>query len=73
MPVAEQYVVVWDVRHLKGTGAWTIPVASPPFLLHFLPAVSGRALAMASAGHVALLHVNDRSESEKQSVFQVCN
>ncbi|XP_038209667.1 PAN2-PAN3 deadenylation complex catalytic subunit PAN2 isoform X1 [Zerene cesonia] len=71
MAVAEQYVVVWDVRHLKGTGAWTIPVASPPFLLHFLPAISGRALAMASAGHVALLHVNDRSESEKQSVFQV--
>ncbi|CAH4027147.1 unnamed protein product [Pieris brassicae] len=71
MAVAEQYVLVWDVRQLKAGGAWSLPVASPPLLLHFLPSVSGRALAMASAGHVALLNVNNKSESGKQSVFQV--
>ncbi|VVC95678.1 unnamed protein product [Leptidea sinapis] len=69
--VPEQFVVVWDVRHLNGTGAWTIPVASPPLLLHFLPSVSGKATALSSDGHVTILHVNEPSEADKQSVFQV--
>ncbi|CAK1556424.1 unnamed protein product [Leptosia nina] len=71
MAVAESYIKVWDVRHLKKSGSWNLPLASPPLLLHFLPSVSGRALAMASAGEVAMLNINNRSESDKQSVFQV--
>ncbi|XP_060803415.1 PAN2-PAN3 deadenylation complex catalytic subunit PAN2 [Amyelois transitella] len=72
--VAEPYVVVWDVRCLRGSnknveGAWSIQTASPPLLLHFLPAFSGRAVALSGDGHVALLHVN--APNEDQSVFQV--
>lgn len=76
--VAEPYVVVWDVRYLRGKkkmrseaeATWTIQTASPPLLLHFLPAFSGRAVALSGDGHVALLHVN--SGNDEQSVFQVC-
>lgn len=71
--VAESYVIVWDVRYLRNNGkddnVWTVPIASPPLLLHFLPAFSGRAVASAGDGHVALLHINDATE--KQAVFQV--
>ncbi|XP_053609702.1 PAN2-PAN3 deadenylation complex catalytic subunit PAN2 isoform X2 [Plodia interpunctella] len=71
--VAEPYVVIWDVRCLRGSnkieGAWSIQTASPPLLLHFLPAFSGRAVALSGDGHVALLHVN--APDEEQSVFQV--
>ncbi|XP_052757639.1 PAN2-PAN3 deadenylation complex catalytic subunit PAN2 [Galleria mellonella] len=72
--VAESYIIVWDVRCLRGSNtgtesAWSIQTASPPFLLHFLPAFSGRAVALSSDGHVALLHVN--APDEAQSVFQV--
>ncbi|XP_049873516.1 PAN2-PAN3 deadenylation complex catalytic subunit PAN2 isoform X2 [Pectinophora gossypiella] len=72
---AEPYVVVWDVRCLRGNksgseGAWSISTASPPLLLHFLPAFSGRAVALSGDGHVALLHVN-AGVNEEQSVFQV--
>ncbi|KAJ0176776.1 hypothetical protein K1T71_007955 [Dendrolimus kikuchii] len=72
--VAEPYVVVWDVRCLRGNNsktesAWSIQTASPPLLLHFLPAFSGRAVALSGDGHVALLHVN--APNEQQSVFQV--
>ncbi|OWR55705.1 hypothetical protein KGM_210170 [Danaus plexippus plexippus] len=44
---------------------------SPPLLLHFVPSVSGRAVALAGDGNVTLLHVNETHESEYQSVFQV--
>ncbi|CAH0398456.1 unnamed protein product [Chilo suppressalis] len=72
--VAEPYVVVWDVRCLRGTHtggetAWSLQTASPPLLLHFLPAFSGRAVAVSGDGHVALLHVNQPAAN--QSVFQV--
>ncbi|XP_045536446.1 PAN2-PAN3 deadenylation complex catalytic subunit PAN2 [Papilio machaon] len=71
--VAEPYVVVWDLRCLKGTStvdrARSIHTAAAPLLLHFLPAFSGRAVALSGDGHVALLHVN--APQEKQSVFQV--
>ncbi|KAM3962664.1 PAN2-PAN3 deadenylation complex catalytic subunit PAN2 [Aphomia sociella] len=72
--VAEPYIVVWDVRCLRGSNkgmeaAWSIQTASPPLLLHFLPAFSGRAVALSGDGHVALLHVN--APDEEQSVFQV--
>lgn len=74
--VAESYVIVWDVRHLRGNKAtsngapaWSVPLASPPLLLHFLPAFSGRAVASAGDGLVALLHVNNAQED--QAVFQV--
>ncbi|XP_059049747.1 PAN2-PAN3 deadenylation complex catalytic subunit PAN2 [Achroia grisella] len=72
--VAESYIIVWDVRCLRGTNintesAWSVQTASPPLLLHFLPAFSGRAVALSGDGHVALLHVNAPEES--QSVFQV--
>ncbi|XP_075977787.1 PAN2-PAN3 deadenylation complex catalytic subunit PAN2 isoform X2 [Anticarsia gemmatalis] len=75
MPVAEPYVLVWDVRCLRanrapGEGSWSLSTASPPLLLHFLPAFSGRAVALAGDGHVALLHVN-APDSADQSVFQV--
>lgn len=75
IPVAEPYVLVWDVRCLRANrvlteGAWTVHTASPPLLLHFLPAFSGRAVALAGDGHVALLHVNAPGSAE-QSVFQV--
>ncbi|CAG9562072.1 unnamed protein product [Danaus chrysippus] len=69
--VADPYVVVWDVRHMKGNTAWSIPTVSPPLLLHFVPSVSGRAVALAGDGNVTLLHVNETHESEYQSVFQV--
>ncbi|XP_037294341.1 PAN2-PAN3 deadenylation complex catalytic subunit PAN2 isoform X2 [Manduca sexta] len=68
----EPHVVVWDVRCIrrgKGESAWSIRTTSPPLLLHFLPAFSGRAVAVAGDGHVALLHVN--APDEKQSVFRV--
>lgn len=73
--VAEPYVIVWDMRCLRGNtteneGAWSIQVASPPLLLHFVPAFSGRAVALSGDGHVALLHVNS-NENEEQSIFQV--
>ncbi|KAL4707760.1 hypothetical protein ACJJTC_001706 [Scirpophaga incertulas] len=73
--VAEPYVIVWDVRCLRGTQsakepAWSIQTASPPLLLHFLPAFSGRAVAVSGDGHVALLDVN-ASSAGIQSVFQV--
>ncbi|KAJ2948950.1 hypothetical protein O0L34_g5888 [Tuta absoluta] len=72
--VAEPYVVVWDVRALRGhklqpEGAWSIPTAAPPLLLHFLPAFSGRAVALSGDGHVSLLHVN--ANQHDHSVFQV--
>ncbi|XP_023944660.2 PAN2-PAN3 deadenylation complex catalytic subunit PAN2 [Bicyclus anynana] len=70
-PVAEPYVVVWDVRCLRGSSLRQIPTMSPPQLLHFVPAVSGRAVAMASDGHVTVLDVNDSLKPESQSVFQV--
>ncbi|CAH2096423.1 unnamed protein product [Euphydryas editha] len=69
--VPEPYVLVWDVRRVKGKAAWSIPTVSPPLLLHFVPAVSGRAVALAGDGHVTLFHVNEAHESEYQSVFQV--
>ncbi|CAG4940821.1 unnamed protein product [Parnassius apollo] len=73
--VAEPYVVVWDVRCLRGRsnaeGAWSLHTAAPPLLLHFLPAFSGRAVAVSGDGHVALLHVNIPDDVDKQSVFQV--
>ncbi|XP_068633249.1 PAN2-PAN3 deadenylation complex catalytic subunit PAN2 [Battus philenor] len=73
--VAEPYVVVWDVRCLRGKSnvesAWSLNTAAPPLLLHFLPAFSGRAVALSGDGHVALLHVNTPNDIEKQSVFQV--
>lgn len=73
--VAEPYVIVWDLRCLRGNtteneGAWSIQVASPPLLLHFVPAFSGRAVALSGDGHVALLHVNS-NENEEHSIFQV--
>ncbi|XP_028168558.1 PAN2-PAN3 deadenylation complex catalytic subunit PAN2 [Ostrinia furnacalis] len=73
--VAEPYVVVWDVRCLRGMnaaggGAWSLQTRSPPLLLHFLPAFSGRAVALSADGHVALLHLN-APDTENQSVFQV--
>ncbi|XP_048478298.1 PAN2-PAN3 deadenylation complex catalytic subunit PAN2 [Plutella xylostella] len=67
--VAEPYVVVWDVRRLRGGasgGAWR-HTPSPPLLLHFLPAFSGRAVAVAGDGHAAILRVNQ----EDYEVFQV--
>lgn len=72
--VAEPYVVVWDVRCMRGNNSktesvWSIQTSSPPLLLHFLPAFSGRAVALSGDGHVALLHVN--APNEQQSVFQV--
>ncbi|XP_013144008.1 PREDICTED: PAB-dependent poly(A)-specific ribonuclease subunit PAN2 isoform X2 [Papilio polytes] len=71
--VAEPYVVVWDLRCLKGTSsvdrARSIHTAAAPMLLHFLPAFSGRAVALSGDGHIALLHVN--APQEKQSIFQV--
>lgn len=75
MAVAEPYVLVWDVRCLRGNskpgeGAWSLPTVSPPLLLHFLPAFSGRAVALSGDGHVALLHVNAPNATE-HSVFQV--
>ncbi|XP_072949046.1 PAN2-PAN3 deadenylation complex catalytic subunit PAN2 isoform X2 [Epargyreus clarus] len=73
--VAEPYVVVWDVRYLRGNtsseGAWSISTASPPLLLHFLPVFSGRAAAVSGDGHVALIQVNTPSSGDNQSVFQV--
>ncbi|KAL0883341.1 hypothetical protein ABMA27_016748 [Loxostege sticticalis] len=73
--VAEPYVIVWDVRCLRGqntggSNAWSLQTRSPPLLLHFLPAFSGRAVALSADGHVALLHLNAAQE-ENQSVFQV--
>lgn len=59
------------MRRVKGKAAWSIPTVSPPLLLHFVPAVSGRAVALAGDGHVTLFHVNGAHESEYQSVFQV--
>ncbi|XP_049694170.2 PAN2-PAN3 deadenylation complex catalytic subunit PAN2 isoform X2 [Helicoverpa armigera] len=73
MAVAEPYVLVWDVRSLRGasgSGAWSLPTVSPPLLLHFVPAFSGRAVALSGDGHVALLHVNAPNAAE-QSTFQV--
>lgn len=75
MAVAEPYVLVWDVRCLRasplpGEAAWSLPTVSPPLLLHFLPAFSGRAVALSGDGHVALLHVNAPSGAE-HSMFQV--
>ncbi|KAF9415411.1 hypothetical protein HW555_006938 [Spodoptera exigua] len=75
MAVAEPYVLVWDVRCLRGNskpgeGAWSLPTVSPPLLLHFLPAFSGRAVALSGDGHVALLHVNAPNAAE-HSMFQV--
>ncbi|XP_004924145.2 PAN2-PAN3 deadenylation complex catalytic subunit PAN2 isoform X1 [Bombyx mori] len=71
--VAEPYIVVWDVRCLRGSnpgqGGWTIHTTSPPLLLHFLPAFSGRAVAASGDGHVSLLHVN--APEERQSIFKV--
>ncbi|XP_073956897.1 PAN2-PAN3 deadenylation complex catalytic subunit PAN2 isoform X2 [Choristoneura fumiferana] len=71
--VAEPYVVVWDVRRLRagrGEAAWSCATAAPPLLLHYLPAFSGRAVALSGDGHVTLLHVNSHT-SENHSVFQV--
>ncbi|XP_013164352.1 PREDICTED: PAB-dependent poly(A)-specific ribonuclease subunit PAN2 isoform X1 [Papilio xuthus] len=71
--VAEPYVVLWDLRCLKRGStverARVINTAAAPLLLHFLPAFSGRAVALSGDGHVALLHVN--APEEKQSIFQV--
>uniref|UniRef100_S4PX52 PAB-dependent poly(A)-specific ribonuclease subunit 2 n=1 Tax=Pararge aegeria TaxID=116150 RepID=S4PX52_9NEOP len=70
-PVAEPYVVVWDVRCVRGSSLRQIPTVSPPQLLHFVPAVSGRAVAVASDGHVTVLDVNDALKPESQSVFKM--
>ncbi|CAH0715721.1 unnamed protein product, partial [Brenthis ino] len=69
VPVPENYILVWDVRRMAGT-PWSLPAASP-LLLHFLPAVSGRAVAVAGDGRVTLLRVNETHAAECQSVFQV--
>lgn len=73
MAVAEPYVLVWDVRRVRNglmDAAWSLTTASPPLLLHFLPAFSGRAVALSGDGHVALLHVNAPNAAD-HSVFQV--
>ncbi|XP_063384251.1 PAN2-PAN3 deadenylation complex catalytic subunit PAN2 [Cydia fagiglandana] len=71
--VAEPYVIVWDVRRLRGgaatSAAWSCATAAPPLLLHYLPAFSGRAVALSGDGHVTLLHVN--ASDDNHSVFQV--
>ncbi|XP_063536083.1 PAN2-PAN3 deadenylation complex catalytic subunit PAN2 [Cydia strobilella] len=73
--VAEPYVVVWDVRRLRAgsataaAAAWSRAPAAPPLLLHYLPAFSGRAVALSGDGHVTLLHVN--ASDDNHSVFQV--
>ncbi|XP_041979017.1 PAN2-PAN3 deadenylation complex catalytic subunit PAN2 [Aricia agestis] len=71
--VAEPYLLVWDVRgagRRRAPSVWSLPLGWPPLLLHFVPAVSGRAVALGGDGNVALLHVNE-SHNVDHSVFQV--
>lgn len=63
------------MRYLRGGKqgeSWTTAAASPPLLLHFIPAVSGRAIAVAGDGLVSLVRVSTPEEANKFTVFQVC-
>ncbi|GBP30870.1 PAN2-PAN3 deadenylation complex catalytic subunit PAN2 [Eumeta japonica] len=69
--VAEPYVSVWDVRCLREGSATRLYTPAPPLLLHFLPAVSGRAAAVAGDGQVAMLDLNAATDAQLHSHFQV--
>lgn len=71
---AEPYVIVWDVRSLRGEQnglPWTANLPSAPLLLHFLPAVSGKTIAVSGDGLVSVLDLNSASTCESNSMFQV--